>query len=425
MTSFRLVWLALTAVLFSGIACGETQPAFTEQAGPTSKSSEKSPAAPPTSPPASTPEPPSTTTPVDLDSTLTATVVQIIDGDTIEVIIDSNWREIVRLAGVDTPEIFSPNRMGEYGDITDTDCLDLWATKAAQFSTQTLKGKSIILEINQPDQRDTHDRLLGYLTMDGEDFNSKLIEEGYARVYEEHESSNKDQYLSLQSKAMSEARGLWECSYYQVADTTPSPEPTIPFTDTASPAATPEPTSLPTATPPVTPSLEPSPTPTEIPTATPRPTPQPTATPTPEPSPTPTEVPTATPRPTPQPTAIPTPTPTVESQVVISCIFYDGSVLRSETDEYVAIVNVGNAPQNLENWVLKDVSTGSPSFEFPNFSLVPGREIRVYTNEIHSRWGGFSFGSGKAIWNNSKPDTAALFDASGEEVSQKSYPPGC
>lgn len=399
MTSFRLVWLALTAILFSGIACGETQPAFTEQAGPTSTSSEKSPAAPPTSPPASTPQPPSTTTPVDLDSTLTATVVQIIDGDTIEVIIDSNWREIVRLAGVDTPEIFSPNRMGEYGDITDTDCLDLWATKAAQFSTQTLKGKSIILEINQPDQRDTHDRLLGYLTMDGEDFNSKLIEEGYARVYEEHESSNKDQYLSLQSKAMSEARGLWECSYYQVADTTLTPQPTTTLTDTASPAATPEPTSLPTATPPVTP--------------------------TPESGPTPTEVPTATPRPTPQPTATPTPTPTLESQVVIICIFYDGSVPRSETDEYVAIVNVGNAAQNLENWVLKDVSTGSPSFEFPNFSLAPGREIRVYTNEIHSRWGGFSFGSGKAIWNNSKPDTAALFDASGEEVSQKSYPPGC
>ena len=128
-----------------------------------------------------------------------------------EVIIGGNQREIVRLAGVDTPEIFSPNRAGEYGDIADTDCLDLWATKAIQFTAQTLRGKSIVLVVNQPDQRDSYERLLGDLIIDGENFNSLLIEKGYARVLEEHESTKKDAYLALQSSAMSEGRGLWAC----------------------------------------------------------------------------------------------------------------------------------------------------------------------------------------------------------------------
>ena len=189
--------------------------------------------------------------------------------------------------------------------------------------------------------------------------------------------------------------------------------------DTATPVP---PTATPTSTPvPATPTPVPA-TPTPVPaTSTPV---QPTATPT---QPTATSVPptaTSVP-PTPPPAATPTPTPILEPQVVISCIFYDGLVPNSESDEYVEIVNVGNAAQNLESWILKDISSGSPSFGFPNFSLAPGQEVRVYTNEIHPQWGGFSFGSGRAIWNNSDPDTAALFDASGEEVSRRSYPPGC
>jgi hypothetical protein len=73
------------------------------------------------------------------------------------------------------------------------------------------------------------------------------------------------------------------------------------------------------------------------------------------------------------------------------------------------------------SWVLKDISDGSPSFTFPSYILKPGQSIRVYTNEVHPEYGGFSFGRGSAIWNNSDPDTAALFNAQGQEVSRKSY----
>jgi hypothetical protein len=107
--------------------------------------------------------------------------------------------------------------------------------------------------------------------------------------------------------------------------------------------------------------------------------------------------------------------------VQITYIFYDGTVPYTEADEYVEIKNLGSAPQDLKGWVLKDISDGYPSFTFPSYILEPGKSIRVYTNELHPEWGGFTFGYGKAIWNNTKPDTAALYNAQGQEVSRKSY----
>jgi predicted small secreted protein len=109
------------------------------------------------------------------------------------------------------------------------------------------------------------------------------------------------------------------------------------------------------------------------------------------------------------------------SDVQITYIFYDGLVYQVEADEYVEIKNFGNAPQALKGWVLKDISEGYPSFTFPSYILTPGESIRVYTNEYHSEWGGFSFGYGRAIWNNRYPDIAALYNTEGEEISRKSY----
>ena len=111
----------------------------------------------------------------------------------------------------------------------------------------------------------------------------------------------------------------------------------------------------------------------------------------------------------------------VGSNVQITRIFYDGSVPRVESDEYVEIKNLGDGPQDLAGWVLKDIDDGYPSFTFPSFILGPGESIRVYTNETHPKYGGFSFSYGKAIWNNEDHDTAALYNAQGEEISRRSY----
>ena len=89
------------------------------------------------------------------------------------------------------------------------------------------------------------------------------------------------------------------------------------------------------------------------------------------------------------------------------------------------IVNLGDAAQEMEGWRLEDISDGKPQFLFPTWPLGPGSVLRVYTNEVHPEWGGFSFGNGSAVWNNSDPDTAGLYDEQGVLVSTRSYPPGC
>lgn len=94
---------------------------------------------------------------------------------------------------------------------------------------------------------------------------------------------------------------------------------------------------------------------------------------------------------------------------------------RTESDEYVEIKNLGSESVDLAGWRLVDISEGYPSLTFPSYLLEPGESVRVYTNEIHPEYGGFSFGSGKAVWNNSSPDTAALYNAQGQEVSRRSY----
>ncbi|MDP6823572.1 MAG: lamin tail domain-containing protein [Dehalococcoidia bacterium] len=97
----------------------------------------------------------------------------------------------------------------------------------------------------------------------------------------------------------------------------------------------------------------------------------------------------------------------------------------SESDEYVEIKNTGSGSADMLGWLLTDIADGTPAFQFPAVTIDPGESIRVYTNEVHPESGGFSFGRGTSIWNNSSPDEAALYNASGEVVSRKSYPPGC
>ena len=59
-------------------------------------------------------------------------------------------------------------------------------------------------------------------------------------------------------------------------------------------------------------------------------------------------------------------------------------------------------------------------FVFPDFELQPGQQCRVYTNEYHPEYCGFSFGSGKALWNNGG-DCGHLYDSNGVEVSTYCY----
>lgn len=126
-------------------------------------------------------------------------------------------------------------------------------------------------------------------------------------------------------------------------------------------------------------------------------------------------------RPTNNPTQLSVECQTTCFPICIDYIFYPGLVYRTEADKYVQISNHGSEAVDITGWVLKDISEGYPTFTFPLRVLQLGDVIRVYTNEDHAEWGGYSFQSKKAVWNNTAPDTAALYNQDEQEVCQKSY----
>lgn len=216
----------------------------------------------------------------------------------------------------------------------------------------------------------------------------------------------------------------WKAESHQVAAgresqaARPSFTPKPTFTSKPSRTPTPTDTPVPTATRTPTPSDTPLPTDTLMPTPTHTPAPSdtlaPTPTNTPLPAPTSTPVPSATAEPTEKPTV-----PPAAGDVTIGHIHYDGEKGASEPDEYCEIANQGGAPVNLKGWRLNAGARGQ-DFVFPDFALQPGQTCRVYTNEHHPESGGFSFGSGRALWAN-KGDCGYLYDASGREVARQSY----
>jgi len=62
-----------------------------------------------------------------------------------------------------------------------------------------------------------------------------------------------------------------------------------------------------------------------------------------------------------------------------------------------------------------------PTFTFPKSTTIKaGESVKIYTNEIHKESGGYSFGSGKAIWSN-KGGLAVLKDGAGKKIGEFKY----
>ena len=187
-------------------------------------------------------------------------------------------------------------------------------------------------------------------------------------------------------------------------------------TNTAAPTNT----SIPTDTHTPIPTDTPAPTDTPLPTATE--TPRPTATRTLQPAPTRTPGPTRTVAPptnTLAPASTNTEAPPALPDVRITFVLADGAVPSVESDEYAVITNLGNAAINLSGWRLNAGDNGQ-NFYFPAYDLQPGQNCSVYTNEFHPESCGFSFGSGRALWNNGG-DCGYLYDANGNQVSSYCY----
>jgi micrococcal nuclease len=150
----------------------------------------------------------------------TATVVHVVDGDTIDVEFADGTEERVRLLGVDTPETRTDVSPGEFEGVPDTEegrsCLRTWGERASEFTTERLAGETLTITVDaESDRRGGYGRLLAYVTVgentsDAESFNHDLLEQGYARLYDSEFTRN-DEFAATEIQVRANRTGLWEC----------------------------------------------------------------------------------------------------------------------------------------------------------------------------------------------------------------------
>jgi len=106
-------------------------------------------------------------------------VTKVVDGDTIDVDIDLgfdiSFSSRVRLAGIDTPESRTTDKMEK--------ALGLEAK--AYLKSQIESAKTVVIKTEKMDSSEKYGRILGWLFLDGSkvSMNEKMIEDGHAWGY--------------------------------------------------------------------------------------------------------------------------------------------------------------------------------------------------------------------------------------------------
>lgn len=150
-----------------------------------------------------------------LEQGVTVTIVEVTDGDTMDVRFDDGREETIRLLGVDTPEVHAENSPAEWEGISDTqagrDWLRSWGSKASEFATNELAGERVQIRVDsEADRRGGYGRLLVYLSPPDSErsFNRRLLDQGYARLYDT-EFSKRDAFAAAEAEAREAGTGVW------------------------------------------------------------------------------------------------------------------------------------------------------------------------------------------------------------------------
>jgi micrococcal nuclease len=128
---------------------------------------------------------------------VSAQVIDVIDGDTIDVTINGR-RERVRLIGIDTPE--------------RGNC---YYREASDFLDALVNGREVWLEADSSqDDRDRYDRLLRFIWLaDGRMANALLVEGGYAFEYTFRTAYRyQATFMQGEESARRGGAGLWSAS---------------------------------------------------------------------------------------------------------------------------------------------------------------------------------------------------------------------
>lgn len=131
----------------------------------------------------------------------TFTVLNVVDGDTVDIAIPNGKYEHtrIRLWGVDTPETKNPKTGVMY-----------FGPEAADFTRKSALGKQVTVFLEENRTRDKYDRLLAYIKLpDGRFLNEALLSEGYAYADFRFRHSFYQKYKQLETGARSQKKGLW------------------------------------------------------------------------------------------------------------------------------------------------------------------------------------------------------------------------
>jgi micrococcal nuclease len=133
-------------------------------------------------------------------STEAYAVNRIIDGDTVEILMDGSPTK-VRLIGVDTPETVHPQKPVEH-----------YGREASLFLKNLLRGESVYVTYDQ-DRLDKYGRLLAYLyrAPDGLFVNAEIIRQGYGHAYTKYpfQEDRMEMFRGLEQRAREARKGLW------------------------------------------------------------------------------------------------------------------------------------------------------------------------------------------------------------------------
>ena len=129
----------------------------------------------------------------------TATVLRVVDGDTLVVQVDGR-KERVRLLGVDTPETVHPNKPVEY-----------FGKEASAFTKRMAEGKDVRLEADpENNDKDRYGRLLRYVWLpNGKLLNLLIVQEGYGHAYTRFPFTRMEEFRQAEREARELGRGLW------------------------------------------------------------------------------------------------------------------------------------------------------------------------------------------------------------------------
>lgn len=106
-------------------------------------------------------------------------VTKVVDGDTIDVVIDLgfdiSFSSRVRLAGIDTPESRTADKMEK--------ALGLESKK--YLAERIKEAKTVVIKTEKMDSSEKYGRILGWVYLDGSgnSLNHEMIEKGYAWGY--------------------------------------------------------------------------------------------------------------------------------------------------------------------------------------------------------------------------------------------------